>query len=304
MKLNFKPALILLGISIFVKSGLAQNENNNPQPTANANDSAQHFVWEAATTDIKEIKMGELALQKSDNADVKAFAEHIIADHKKACKKLHGIAESEGLQFPDTNAVSITEEEHRGGRMHPQWNADMTNDSDTNVFLTAHMERGGHLATNTDGIITTNWDNSDTNNYPGSTAAIPRGQDSITNAPIDTSSNFDGKAYVSSAVTRGQHIATNMDDEISTNRTHHPMMNLATLSGPEFDRAYAKKMVMGHEQAIRKFQKAADELQDPKLKKYAEKTLPTLRAHLRMAEELRSKLGVDMGMTNSVSTDH
>ena len=81
MKLNHKITLIAFGISLIAKSSVAQNAND--QSATGSPITAQHFVWEAATTDMKEIKMGELALEKSDNVDVKAFAEHLIADHKK-----------------------------------------------------------------------------------------------------------------------------------------------------------------------------------------------------------------------------
>ena len=86
--------------------------------------TAQHFVWEAATTDMKEIHMGELALQKSDNSDVQSFAKRIISDHKKACKKLQAIAEKEGLNFPDTNSMAWNNDRwatnHWNGRSHYQ----------------------------------------------------------------------------------------------------------------------------------------------------------------------------------------
>src|SRR6202000_512332 len=125
MKLNVKITLIAFGISLIAKSSVAQNAND--QSATGSPITAQHFVWEAATTDMKEIKMGELALEKSDNADVKAFAEHLIADHKKACKKLRGIAESEGLQFPDTNSINLYEGQNGDGNSNPNWNAEATN---------------------------------------------------------------------------------------------------------------------------------------------------------------------------------
>jgi predicted outer membrane protein len=79
-------------------------------------------------------------------------------------------------------------------------------------------------------------------------------------------------------------------------------MDWNALSGAQFDRAFVSHMITGHQQAIRKFEMASENLQDPALKKYAEKTLPVLREHLRMAQELQSQVGTwsDAGATNSM----
>ena len=63
-----------------------------------------------------------------------------------------------------------------------------------------------------------------------------------------------------------------------------------SLSGVDFDRAFAKHMVAGHEKAIRKFEAASASLQDADLKEYAENTLPVLREHLQMAKSLQSQI--------------
>ena len=41
------------------------------------------FIMTAAESDMAEIKLSQLALQKSSNAEVKAFAEKMVADHNK-----------------------------------------------------------------------------------------------------------------------------------------------------------------------------------------------------------------------------
>ncbi|MEJ0090933.1 MAG: DUF4142 domain-containing protein [Limisphaerales bacterium] len=77
-------------------------------------------------------------------------------------------------------------------------------------------------------------------------------------------------------------------------------MNWDALSGPQFDRAFISHMITGHEKAISKFETASANLQDPELKKYANKTLPTLRKHLEMAQELQTKIGMwSASSTNS-----
>ena len=66
--------------------------------------------------------------------------------------------------------------------------------------------------------------------------------------------------------------------------------HLESLTGTDFDQAYADAMVKGHEKAIQKFEDAAGTLQDPALKKYADKGLKIIRHHYEMAQKLQSKL--------------
>jgi len=59
--------------------------------------------------------------------------------------------------------------------------------------------------------------------------------------------------------------------------------HLAKLSGASFDHAYMQHMVKDHEMDVREFEKEASSGKDPDVKAWAEKTVPTLRAHLEMA---------------------
>ncbi|AIR90904.1 DUF4142 domain-containing protein [Pseudomonas cremoricolorata] len=56
------------------------------------------FVDEASAKGIAEIEAGKLALQKSQSADVKSFAQMMIDDHTKANQTLRGIAQQKGLK--------------------------------------------------------------------------------------------------------------------------------------------------------------------------------------------------------------
>lgn len=62
-------------------------------------------------------------------------------------------------------------------------------------------------------------------------------------------------------------------------------------SGGDFDKSFAEAMVNDHKKAIETFEKAANEGSDPDVKAFAAKTLPTLKMHLSMAEELQNKVG-------------
>ena len=52
---------------------------------------------------------------------------------------------------------------------------------------------------------------------------------------------------------------------------------LEKLRAGEFDRAYMKQMVKGHEKAVEQFTLATKEARNEKLRAFAEKTLPTLK---------------------------
>jgi putative membrane protein len=63
---------------------------------------------------------------------------------------------------------------------------------------------------------------------------------------------------------------------------------LKNMSGKEFDKQYLTEMIAAHKKAIAAFE---DEAKggEQEFKSWAEKTLPTLKHHLQMAEEDKSK---------------
>lgn len=61
-------------------------------------------------------------------------------------------------------------------------------------------------------------------------------------------------------------------------------------SSADFDKAFVDDMVSDHKKAVDAFEKATNSA-DPDVKAFATKTLPTLKAHLSMAEGLQGKVG-------------
>jgi putative membrane protein len=69
--------------------------------------------------------------------------------------------------------------------------------------------------------------------------------------------------------------------------------SLKALKGKEFDTAYIQKVgVQGHTEAVQAFQTEADSGQNADLKKAAQKALPTIQKHLKMAQDLAATKGV------------
>lgn len=61
---------------------------------------------------------------------------------------------------------------------------------------------------------------------------------------------------------------------------------LDKLSGAAFDRTYMENMVKDHKKDVQDFTRESGSGTDPDVKQFAEKTLPTLKDHLREAERI------------------
>ena len=65
---------------------------------------------------------------------------------------------------------------------------------------------------------------------------------------------------------------------------------LSELSGEEFDAEYMDVQVSDHEEVISFFEDETDDGSDEDVISFAKKTLPTLREHLEMAENISDNL--------------
>jgi putative membrane protein len=71
------------------------------------------------------------------------------------------------------------------------------------------------------------------------------------------------------------------------------MSKLQNKSGAEFDKAYIEQALEHHQKDIRKYQQALQDVKDPDLRAYIQKTLPVLREHLQLAKTAATAVGVD-----------
>lgn len=62
--------------------------------------TAQDFVNQAASGGLFEVQSSELALQKSQDANVQEFAKQMVADHTANNQELIATAQAEGLTVP------------------------------------------------------------------------------------------------------------------------------------------------------------------------------------------------------------
>ena len=82
---------------------------------------------------------------------------------------------------------------------------------------------------------------------------------------------------------------------------YQAVKHMQSLTGNPFDQMYLNGMVSDHIQAVNEFETASQNLSDPKLKKFADKILPTLRKHSRMAQELNDQYNKALNGTNTTS---
>ncbi|HEX2597083.1 MAG TPA: DUF4142 domain-containing protein [Luteimonas sp.] len=66
--------------------------------------------------------------------------------------------------------------------------------------------------------------------------------------------------------------------------------SLAGKTGADLDKAYVDAMVTDHQTDIPKFENAANNASTAEAKKLASDVLPTLREHLKMAQDLQQKM--------------
>jgi putative membrane protein len=86
---------------------------------------------------------------------------------------------------------------------------------------------------------------------------------------------------MSLASSKGITLPTSLDEKHQQDVT-----KLSGMSGAEFDRAFAKRMLKDHEKAVSDFEKESTRGTDPDVKALAGKALPTLQEHLTMARAL------------------
>ena len=116
-RLSIAISTLILGAQAFTMSAMAQtSESPAPMKDHGAMDmdgkkmdhgkmdktpvTAQSFVTKAATTDMAEIELANLAMSNSQDASVKKFAAQMVKDHTATSAKLKAIAAKDNLTLP------------------------------------------------------------------------------------------------------------------------------------------------------------------------------------------------------------
>ena len=89
MKKTLFAALLFFAAAAFQESA-AQN-TDSVSINMSSDTAAVSFITNATMANLKEIETGNLAIQKAQNADVKAFGKRMVDDHMKANEELSTI---------------------------------------------------------------------------------------------------------------------------------------------------------------------------------------------------------------------
>jgi putative membrane protein len=94
MRRHLLPIAIAIATAAFAgPATFAQTAPTMPMPGQSPTDT---YVQKASASDQFEIQSGGIASQKATNADVKTFAQMMVADHTKSSEKIAAAAKSDG----------------------------------------------------------------------------------------------------------------------------------------------------------------------------------------------------------------
>jgi putative membrane protein len=82
----------------------------------------------------------------------------------------------------------------------------------------------------------------------------------------------------------------NVEVDKSDNDTRDDVEKLSKLSGREFDKEYIDMMVKDHKDAVDALQDQAENADHPEVKTWAAETLPRIKHHLEVAQQLQTQL--------------
>ena len=100
IRLLTRTAVFAVGLLLGAVSYAQTSQPNAPSAAKDTlNQEDKTFVKEAGIGGIAEVELSKLA-QKSDNAEVKSFADRMIRDHTAANQELTAIATGLGVDMP------------------------------------------------------------------------------------------------------------------------------------------------------------------------------------------------------------
>lgn len=204
-----------------------------------------------------EVQLSELALQKSENAEVKQFAQKMIQDHRKMIEQLTPLAAMQGTANRTSSLL--------GGQSEAQGS------SESSVGRTT-----------------------DTTALPGSSEAtqtIPPTGTSAAVPPLTTSTELATNATANATMTAGGgavHQLMQIDKQINDRCLQMAREEMQQKSGAEFDKCYVGSAIGMHSHALAALE-VIGKTQGP-LAKVAQQGQPTVKQHLEHAKELMKQL--------------
>jgi putative membrane protein len=98
--LQILVAMLLVGLVSAPVAGWAGSDRHDGKPTHKVSAQDRRFAKKAASANLFEIKSSLVALRRSKDDDVRAFAKLLIVDHARQSVKLARIAEAKDIELP------------------------------------------------------------------------------------------------------------------------------------------------------------------------------------------------------------
>jgi putative membrane protein len=114
MPLKTQPTLRNCGFALAAAAALALSaapsvwaQSTMPAPAAKAADASKlergdrQMLEDLAQGNMAEVDAGKMALEKSQNAEIKKFAQQMVDDHGKALGEVQALAQAKNVTLPD-----------------------------------------------------------------------------------------------------------------------------------------------------------------------------------------------------------
>jgi predicted outer membrane protein len=282
LKITMEGAATLLAasLSICAITAVADDSGAVLEPSTSRDITPQQFVHDASMTGAKEIRLGQVAIEKAQNSEVKKLATDLVNDHKQSQRELMQLCGDKGLKPSTQSSVRSDVQEFENEPLTGR-GASRAHMSDTSTY-------GDVTISAYDEPYRTDWDRLLLDDQftsgakGGATRQLVLSMDAKTAEPARThySTRNEPPRSARSGVVIGQLPQQDVQN----------IQRIESLSGTEFDRAYIREMVNDHRKAVALYENARQDVQDPELKMFIDETLPTLREHLRAAEDLSRDL--------------
>lgn len=100
VRLSIATGLLSAAAMLATQGANAQQMDNGTQKMMKSPD--MKFAMMAAQGGVAEVQLGQLAAQKGNRPEVKAFGQQMVDDHSKANDQLKSVAQAENITLPTT----------------------------------------------------------------------------------------------------------------------------------------------------------------------------------------------------------
>jgi predicted outer membrane protein len=204
-----------------------------------------------------EVELSKLALQKSENAEVKQFAQKMIQDHQKMIEQLQPLAATHGANRAASGLL--------GGNSESQGRTETTEGRSTDTRALPGSSGAAQTLAPT-----------------GTSGSVPS---SSATADAATTSN----TAASSAGTGAVHQLMQIDRQINERCLQMARDELQQKSGAEFDKCYVGMAIGAHSKALAALEVIGKQTQGT-LAQVAQQAQPTVQQHLDHAKQLMKEV--------------